>query len=101
MKLENCNSKNFQGFNNTEISRIGIFGLKCFSEPNAYQLKGTFYDDSFSYLELKLYWCNKTTTQCKSDQEINDFFTKNFQLNFAIVNSFFNFNDYGIPNIYD
>jgi hypothetical protein len=60
-----------------------------------YLLQGNYYSFNFSYLELKYYKCQNTTnnTNCKS-QDIIDSYIDGLTLNWAFVNTYFDFNDY-------
>jgi hypothetical protein len=73
----------------------GVPTLNCFKNLSDFSLRGDFYSESFSYLEIRLQKCTNTTTfqECKSDDEIDLYFKHN-TVSLAIINSYFDYTDY-------
>jgi len=61
-------------------------------------LAGNFYSEQFDYVELKLYKCynSSATDTCKPQEEIDEYF-RDHEIQFAFINTLFDFNDYTSP----
>ena len=75
----------------------GIPTLSCFKNLSDFSLRGDYYSESFSYLQIKLIKCTNTTSYnlCKTDDEIDAYFSHN-TVSLAIINSYFDYTDYTI-----
>ena len=59
-----------------------------------WRLQGDFYSKVFSFMEIQLDKCRGSN--CANKTEINNFFNNAF-LNFAMINTYFDFQDYENP----
>ncbi|CAI2386528.1 unnamed protein product [Moneuplotes crassus] len=92
--LEKCGTTNFKFNNQAEVKRIGVDEYYC-PTISDYSVAGSFYAESFHYLELKIQKCTGSAS-CKSDTDINNIM-KESRFNLALVNSIVNFDDYKKP----
>lgn len=67
------------GFSNQSYDKLGLGSKNYYClDDNKFDLEGYFYEDRTTYFTIDLTPCDKTTqSNCKSDQEINDFFKNN------------------------
>ena len=97
-EVDKCGS-NFD-YDQATIERLGIDDYYCPVQKN-YSIIGTYYSPVFRYLELKIYkqvlHC-LTYGRCETGCAANmDAVLNKAVVNFAFVNSYFDFEDFDIP----
>lgn len=93
-------TRNDQGFDNSSYDRLGL-GIKnyfCLNN-NSFDLEGYFFENRTTYFTIELIICDKTKeTNCKNDQEINDYFRNNtLNLNLILSDLIVDSSNYETP----
>jgi len=96
-ETDNCGSTLFNYENQTYVDLLSISQMQC-AKNKTYTLQGNFYSENFDYIELKLFKCFNGTEggTCRPQEEIDEFFQNN-EMQFAFINTLFDFNDYTSP----
>lgn len=70
--------------------------MNCVS-TKGYELKGNYYSEEFSYIQMRLFKCKNSTKPgsqvCQDPETIDDFFTGT-TLSIPMVNSYVDFSDF-------
>ncbi|CDW90345.1 UNKNOWN [Stylonychia lemnae] len=97
LQIIDCGIENFRFKDQSKVSLYNINNFKCIKGKD-YQIQGNYYSKDFKYVEIKTKRCKyeNENNNCSEKSSIDTFFRNN-QLNFAFINSFFDFNNYSQP----